>query len=136
MPLTVVDASVVIGVLEARDPHHAATVQALRAARARGDELVLPASAYAELLVQPMREGPEAVRSVNAALDALRVRVEPLTREIGAAAARLRAVHGRRLRLPDALVVATAETLRAKRLLTVDAGMADVSRVAVIASAS
>ena len=136
MSLTVVDAGVLIGVLEALDSHHAASVRGLRSARARGDDFIVPASAYAELLVQPAREGEEAVRSVDAALDALRIRVEPLTREMAAAAARLRAVHGRRLRLPDALVVATAEATRAKRLLTTDAGTARVSRVAVLTGGS
>ena len=45
---------------------------------------------------------------VDRFLDALPARVEPATREIGAAAASLRASHGSSLRLPDALVAATA----------------------------
>lgn len=41
---------------------------------------------------------------------------------IARSAAALRARHGRALRLPDALVLATAIELRAHRLLTTDAG--------------
>lgn len=132
MALTVLDAGVVIGVWDARDSHHAAALLALRGARTRRDELVLPASAYAEVMVQPMHEGAQAVKLADAALDALRIRVEPTTREIAARSARLRAQHGRRLRLPDAIVVATADVLRARRLLTTDAGIARASRAAVL----
>lgn len=46
-------------------------------------------------------------------------RVEPLTVTIAEAASRLRAQHGS-LRLPDALVIATAETLSADALVTAD----------------
>src|SRR3990170_665202 len=67
MGLTVLDAGVVIAVLDAADGHHAAARAALSEALARGDELVLPASAYAESLVGPSRRGQAAV----AALDAL-----------------------------------------------------------------
>lgn len=132
MALTVLDAGVVIGVFDGRDAHHAAAVNAVRDARARRDDLVLPASAYAEILVQPMREGSEAVRSVDAGLDALRIRVEPATREIAARAASLRARHGRKLRLPDALVIATAEVVRARRLLTSDAELRNLSPIVVL----
>jgi predicted nucleic acid-binding protein len=52
----------------------------------------------------------------------LPARVEPATREIAVAAAELRARFGSRLRLPDALVVATAIALHAAHLLTTDAG--------------
>jgi predicted nucleic acid-binding protein len=45
----VVDASVVIGFLDAQDPHHRRAVAALTAMG--GESLVLPASAYAEILI-------------------------------------------------------------------------------------
>jgi len=41
--------------------------------------------------------------------------------EVARAAARLRAQHGSRMRLPDALVVATAIVHRADRVITTDA---------------
>ena len=121
MGLTVVDAGVVIAVLDAGDAHHRAALEAVVACRDRGDDLALPASAYAECLVAPSRRGADAVATVDRFLDALPARVEPATRAIAAAAAALRASHGPALRLPDALVVATALTLGADRILTTDA---------------
>lgn len=122
MGLTVLDAGVIIALLDAADAHHAAAVAALRIARDRGDVLVLPASAYAECLVSPQRRGPNAVAIVDRFLDALPARVEPADRSIAAAAAALRATHGTALRLPDGLVIATAIVLGADRILTTDAG--------------
>ena len=84
---------------------------ALSAARERGDVLVLPASAYAECLVSPARRGPDAVTIADRFIDAVPAHVEPGSRAIAAAAAGLRAAHGRALRLPDALVVATAQVV-------------------------
>jgi len=119
--LTVVDAGVVIAVLDAGDAHHAAASRALARARDRGDELVIPVSAYAECLVSPSRSGSPAVATVDHFLDALPARVEPAGRTTGAMAATLRAAHGPALRLPDALVVATAMVLGADRVITTDA---------------
>ena len=45
MGLTVLDAGVVIAVLDARDAHHAAAAKALTDARDQGDELIIPVSA-------------------------------------------------------------------------------------------
>jgi len=119
--LTVLDAGLLIAVLDAGDPHHAKAREALTAARERGDELVLPASAYAECLVSPSRRGLEAVATTDRFVDALPARVEPASRAIAAGAAALRATHGRTLRLSDALVVATARVLGADRIVTTDA---------------
>jgi len=71
---------------------------------------------------------------VDRFLDGLPARVEPATRVIGAAAASLRASHGPSLRLPDALVVATAAVLEADRIITTDAGWPALAvRVEVLA---
>ena len=121
MGLTVLDAGVVIAVLDAGDAHHAAAASALTDARDRGDRIVIPVSAYAECLVSPSRSGPIAVATVDRFIDSLPARVEPATRAIGAAAASLRASHGPALRLPDALVVATATVLEVDRIITTDA---------------
>jgi len=120
--LTVLDAGVVIAILDASDAHHAAAAEAVTRARERGATLLLPSSAYAECLVLPHRRGPEAVALVDSFVDALPARVEPASRAIAGAAAELRARHTGALRLPDALVVATAIVLGADLLLTTDAG--------------
>ena len=77
--------------------------------------MVIPSSAYAEILVDPWRRGPDAVALVKRFLMDLGVRIEPLTAAMAERAARLRASH-RALRLPDALVLATADTLGASAL--------------------
>jgi predicted nucleic acid-binding protein len=120
--LTVLDAGVVIAILDADDGHHAAARAALASRLQARDAIVLPTSAYAEVLVAPYRQGEPAVRAVDAFLDALPATLQPLTGPIARVASRLRAEHGRRLRLPDALVVATALDLHADRVLTTDAG--------------
>lgn len=120
MGLTILDAGVIIGVLDAEDVHHQGSRAALAAALERGDALAVPASAYAECLVGPSRRGPAAVKAVEAFLSDLPADVEPITRPVASRAAALRARHGRRLRLPDALVVATAMHLRADRIVTTD----------------
>ena len=120
MGMTVVDAGVVIAVLNTDDAHHVAARAALERARRRGDRLVLPASAYSEILVAPSRAGTAQIATVDAVVDGLPMTIEPIDRRVGAAAASLRASAGRGLRLPDALVLATAEVLDAERVLTTD----------------
>ena len=126
MALTILDAGVVIGVLDASDAHHARARQALSAALGRLDSLAMPASAYAEAQVGPARRGRPAMRAVDEFLADLPAEVEPITRQIGARAAQLRAAHGTRLPLPDALVLAAAMHLKADRVLTTDRGWPDV----------
>jgi predicted nucleic acid-binding protein len=122
MALTVLDAGVIIGILDAKDPHHDSSREAVAAAFQRGDALAVPASAYAECLVGPARRGRDAMRVVDALLSDLPAEIEPITRHVASRAAQLRARHGRRLRLPDALVLATAIHLGAERVVTTDGG--------------
>ena len=136
MGLTILDAGVIIAVLDSADFHHESAAQALTAARARGDTLALPASAYAECLVAPYRRGAEAAAIVDEFVDALPARVEPASRAIGNAAAALRADHAGSLRLPDALVIATAIVLRADRILTTDSRWPTVGVAVVVVSGS
>lgn len=124
--MTVLDAGVVIALLERRDVHRPAAYAALRAARIRGETLILPASAYSEALIGAIRSGPDARRDMDRFLDALPARIEPVGREIAAEAAQLRAAHGRTLRLPDALVLATARVVVADRVITTDTGLPDI----------
>ena len=119
MALTVVDAGVVIGFLDETDAHHRAARAALEDAVERADRLVLPASGYAEALVGPSRRGADAVAIVDRFFARLPIEIVPLGTEVAAAAAGLRARH-RSVKLPDALIIATAIVLDADRVLTTD----------------
>jgi len=123
--LIVVDASVVVGFLDAEDEHHQAAVAVLDASAS--DDLVLPATAYAEVLVAPAKKGSGAIARVDEALVALTLRIESVTPAIARSAAMLRARH-RSLRLPDALVLATADVLGAAKVLTADRAWPKISR--------
>ncbi|TME11507.1 MAG: type II toxin-antitoxin system VapC family toxin [Chloroflexi bacterium] len=120
MGLTVLAASIVIAVLDSEDAHHTAARAGLASRLEALDTFAVPVSAYAETLVGAFRKGEAAVTTVESFLAALPARVEAATPVIGRHAARLRAQHGRRLPLPDALVVATAIEIRAERVLTTD----------------
>lgn len=132
MGLTVLDASVVIGLLDATDPHHDAAADAVRERLAARDRMVVPASAYAELLVGPMRRGPEAVATVDALLHALPAEIVGLGAGVARAAAALRAADPGRLRLPDAFVLGTAQELGADLVLTADRRWPAIDGVTVL----
>jgi len=123
--LTVLDAGVIIAILNAADVHHARARGSWRQSGTEGISSSLPVSAYAEVLVAPYRHGVGATVAVDEFLDSVPVSVEPATREIAHRAAELRARHGNRLRLPDSLVVATAIVLEADGVVTTDARWPD-----------
>jgi len=135
MGLTVVDAGVIIGFLDEADAHHRAARGALAAAVERADRLVLPASGYAESLVGPARRGPDAVATVDRFLTRLPIEIVPLGPEVAAAAASLRARH-RSVKLPDALIIATAIVLDADRVLTTDRRWPSKSKLGLRAAIS
>ncbi len=116
MALVVIDASVLIALLHPGDALHISAMAAFN--RYAGDDLKIPASAYSECLVAPARLGH--LQRARASIASLLVEVVPITGEIVEDAAQLRARHPK-LRLPDALVVATASVLGAQILLTGDA---------------
>jgi predicted nucleic acid-binding protein len=112
----ILDASVLIGLLDTADAHHHQAVEDVDSADSTGDTLLTPASAYSEALVSFAR----ASRTPDArnAIAAMGITVVALSQEIAERAAEISAQHDR-LRLPDAIVLATARELRAD-LLTYD----------------
>jgi len=127
--LIVLDASLVIALLDPADKLHPASLRAFE--RVAGEDLAIPASALAETLVIPSRAGK--LDEARAKIHLLNLRVAGVEESIAIEAARLRGRH-RRLRLPDALVIATGEVLEADSILTGDRSWARVSRrVSVIA---
>ncbi len=127
MALTILDASVLIALLDPADALHAKALQAVIAAA--GDEMAIPASALAETLVAPARAGKLA--AARAAIRLLDLRVTPIDEAVGVEAARLRGRH-QALRLPDALVIASGKVLRARTILTGDVRWSGVSRLVSI----
>jgi predicted nucleic acid-binding protein len=117
--LTHLDAGVLIGFLDADDAHHLAARAVVAEAVDRADRVEMAASALAECLVGPARRGEDAVRLVLDLCQRLPIEIVSIDGEIATAAARLRARH-RSLRLPDALVVATATVREADHLVTTD----------------
>lgn len=124
MALTLLDASVLIALLDPSDAHHVESRTAL-AAHA-DDELRIAAHTLAETLVHPIRSGKE--RDARRFIAGLEIAVEPVDERIAVAAARLRAKHGQALRVPDALVLACADVLKARSVLTADARWTNWSR--------
>jgi predicted nucleic acid-binding protein len=109
----ILDASVLIGLLDTADAHHDRAVNDTEAADEAGRELLTPASAYSEALVSFARA--ERLGDAREALAAMGIAVEPLTAAMAEQAAELRARH-ERLRLPDAIVLACARVLDSELL--------------------
>jgi predicted nucleic acid-binding protein len=102
----ILDASVLIGLLDTADAHHNRSIDDVEAADRAGQRLLLPASAYSETLVAFARAG--RLPAARDAVADMGIAVIPLTESIAERAAELRASH-ERLRLPDAIVLATAQ---------------------------
>lgn len=113
------DAGVLIGLLDANDAHHVAAHGAVASAIRDGHRLALAASAFAECLVGPFRRGKASVEVVRGLIERLPITIIALDSETAVAAARIRAQH-LGVRLPDALVIATAASGAAERLITTD----------------
>lgn len=109
----ILDASVLIALLDRADPHYARAVEEVQAFDHDGDNLVAPASAYSEALVAFARVS--RVDDAREAIAAMGIEVAPLDAGTAEQAAALRARHDR-LRLPDAMVLATSQQLGGRML--------------------
>jgi predicted nucleic acid-binding protein len=127
--LVVLDASAIIAFLDPDDALHDAAVNAL--AEHQHDELSIPLTVYAEILVAPYRRGAAAVAEVEAFVRDFAIRIDAMTPAIARAAAQLGS-RWRGLRLPDALVLAAADELAADVVLTGDESWARISSRAAL----
>ena len=109
MEALILDESVLIGLLDTADAHHDRSIDDVEAADRDGRRLLLPASAYSETLVAFARAG--RLSEARQTIADMGIAVMPLTDTIAERAAELRASH-ERLRLPDAIVLATAQEER------------------------
>ena len=114
-----VDTSVVLATLDPGDALHLPAASASRIERAAGHELIVPMSVLAEVLVRPARRGRRELRRWRDLTVANFGAPIQIDEAIAVAAATRRARHSA-LRLPDALVLATADVLQADRVLTGD----------------
>lgn len=131
----ILDTGVLIGVLNPLDVHHSVATDTLHNARRSGDSIVLPTLVIAELLVGAYRLGPDSVRIAEDFTDSVADRVIDIGLRIARTAARLRAVHPK-LRMPDALVIATGLVEVVTRIVTTDAAWAGVdARVELLVAA-
>jgi predicted nucleic acid-binding protein len=104
----ILDASVLIGLLDTADTHHDRAIDDVEAADLEERQLLLPASAYSETLVAFARA--RRLEEARRAVTAMGITIVSLTDTIAERAAELRARHTR-LRLPDAIVLATAREM-------------------------
>lgn len=121
MGALILDASVLIGLLDTADAHHERAVSDVEAGDQARRELIVPASAYSEALVAFARAGRLA--DARAAIAAIGIEIAPLTAAMAERAAELRADR-KYLRLPDAMVVACAREIGGD-LLTYDDRLAN-----------
>ena len=116
MAKVALDADLIIAFLDAGDDQHARAIDELRPRLAAGDQVLVAASVYAEVMVHPVQRGSGA--RVDEFLDAIGATVVAIDRAIARRAAQLRGRH-RSLRLPDALSLAASLTSDAE-LVTLD----------------
>ena len=124
MGALILDASVLIGLLDSADAHHARAIDDVERADQGGLRLLAAASAHSEALVAFARAGRLA--EAREAIAAMGITITPLTAAIAERAAAARVKHSR-LRLPDAIVLACAEELDGE-LLSYDQHLAHIAQ--------
>lgn len=118
-----IDAGVLIGLLNPSDAHREQSRLAFKTLVNRRERILLSAVAYAEAMVGPNRVGMVAVHTADSAIGRIsKLEIVDVDRAIAGLAARLRA-NNRSLRTPDAIVLATARRVNADRVLTTDHGL-------------
>jgi predicted nucleic acid-binding protein len=132
MGSVVLDAGVLVGLLDPVDPNHGRASAAVRQVRRGRDELLLPSVVVAEVMTGAHLLGPGAVQTVEAFVASIVDAVCAVDEEVAHLAASYRARH-LFLRLPDALVLAIGRARGADTVLTLDRRWAEVDgRVRVI----
>ncbi|MBI5309601.1 MAG: PIN domain-containing protein [Actinobacteria bacterium] len=133
---SVLDAGFVIGLLDANDAHHRSAVSSLRRLLKSRARLLISAATYAEALVGPMRRGPMFVRRMESQIGEVPdLEIVAVDLDVARRAAYRRA-NDVALKLPDAIVLATADLAGAEMVLTTDKRLARHDRVITVAEFS
>lgn len=119
MGTVVLDAGVVLALFDPHDALHTAAATAARRHRDGGDTFMLPSTVLAEVLVGAARQGKAQLERHRSLAVAAFGSPRPVDEAVAVAAALRRAKH-QSLRLPDALVLATADVAGAQVVLTGD----------------
>jgi len=119
-----VDSGVIIALFDSSDAHHAWSVDQIQQIVTARHGIVISALTVAEVLVRPAQAG--VAEAVRADLMSLRPRIVDVDVDLAARAAELRA-SWRGLRLPDAIIVATALLAQCDYLVTTDQRMANAA---------
>lgn len=128
----VLDAGVLIALFDADDAHNPAAAESVKKVLKSRGSFLLSAATYAEFLVGPMRKGPMFVRRAESHFRLIRD-IEIVDVDVDhARRAALRRAEDRRLKLPDALVIATADLAGAERVLTTDRRLARLDGVSTL----
>ena len=120
MARVVLDSSVLIALTDSDDIHHQIAVRET----AKKSEWLSSTISLAETLINPARKSPSRSDQIRKGLGVVVGEFLPVTEEVAIAAAQIRAETG--LKLPDAIIAATAQLTRGE-LWTFDAKLAKVT---------
>jgi predicted nucleic acid-binding protein len=118
-PVVLLDTNVIVSLLDPTDGMHGCSRAGVSSWEARGSSYIISTITWSELKVGALVKGDAAERALNRFREAAIDDIVPVCETIAATAARLRA-RDRALRLPDALIVATAHDRGADALLTAE----------------
>lgn len=129
-PVLVVDTAPIIYSLEGHPRLAARFAPVFEAAEEGAAQIVISAITLAEVIAGPLRSGDEALAARYRETLTRAWQVMPVDVEVAVEAARIRIAH--RLRLPDAIQVATAIRANAAALVTHDSALTAVRGIKVI----
>ncbi|MBB4935083.1 putative nucleic acid-binding protein [Lipingzhangella halophila] len=123
MRITILDTNIISSLLDPADTMHAAATQACQKHEAAGSAFGISVITRSELMVHALKHGDDWVDRLAASLSQITDDSFDVDSTIAESAARLRAGNPT-LRLPDALILATAQEQQDGILLTADQGLA------------
>lgn len=134
MPTTILDSNIISSLADPRDTMHEAALAAYRRHESAGSGFGISTVTWSEALVHVHRLGTEPVRLLTELVTQITDAIYSVDTAIAESAARLRVNH-MSLRLPDALILATAHEQEDGFLLTADKRLATKSNLVELVTA-